>query len=453
MEKKLLTVTLAAGLGTRMKSNLPKVLHSIGGRSMLGHVLDLSVSLGSADNVVVLGPELESTAESIVPSGHSVDIAIQHDRLGTAHALLAARRSLENHDGIVLVLYGDTPLLTKETVEKVLATLQDGAHVSVLGFVADDPTGYGRLITTEDGQVSAIREEKDATPEEKTITLCNSGVFGFRSERLLELLDAIGNENAKGEYYLTDTVELAVERGLPTAFAICDEEEVLGVNSRSQLAAAEGIYQRRRRQEAMAGGVTLLDPDSVYISYDTKFGTDVLVEPNVFFGPGVTIDDDVHIKAFCHLEGAHVATKAAIGPYARLRPAAQIGEKAKVGNFVEIKKAVVEYGAKVSHLTYIGDARIGREANIGAGTITCNYDGFRKHFTDIGEGAFIGSNSALVAPVKIGDGAFVGSGSVVTRNVDPNALAVSRARQTQKDDWANKFRSMNARLKEREQKG
>ena len=454
MQNSLLTITLAAGLGARMKSDRPKVMHEIGGRSMLAHVLALSISIGSEKNVVVLGPELEGREKEVAPEGFSITPYIQHERLGTAHALLAARPSLEKHEGeehegIIMVLYGDTPLLTPDALLKLKQTLLDGAHVAVLGFEAQKPTGYGRLLTNEDGAVVAIREEKEASEAEKRITLCNSGVFGFRSEGLLEMLDAIGNDNAKGEYYLTDIVELAVEKGLKTAFVTCDEDEVLGVNSRAQLAMAEKIYQKRRRREIMDGGATLLDPDSVYFAYDTKIGRDVLIEPHVFFGPGVSVADNVHIKAFCHLEQASIGEAAAIGPYARLRPLAQIGKKAKVGNFVEIKKSVVEEGAKVSHLTYIGDARIGANANIGAGTITCNYDGFRKHFTDIGEGAFIGSNSALVAPVKIGDGAFVGSGSVVTRNVAANALEVSRAKPRQIDDWANKFRAMNERLKAR----
>ena len=288
---------------------------------------------------------------------------------------------------------------------------------------------------------------KDASDAERAITLCNSGVFGFKANKLPDLLARINNDNANGEYYLTDTVELAKSDGLELAIVTCDELEVLGVNSREQLSLAENIFQRKRRREIMAGGATLLDPDSVYFSHDTKSGQDVLIEPNVFFGPGVTVADDVHIKAFCHLEQTTIGRGAAIGPYARLRPAAVIGENAKVGNFVEIKKSTVEEGAKVSHLTYIGYARIGKNANIGAGTSTCNYDGFSKHFTDIGENAFIGSNSSLVAPIKIGDGDFVGSGSVGTRNVGENSLAVSRAKQRQIDDWAIKFRRMNASVK------
>jgi bifunctional UDP-N-acetylglucosamine pyrophosphorylase/glucosamine-1-phosphate N-acetyltransferase len=449
MNNRLLTVTLAAGLGTRMKSARPKVMHEIGGRSMLAHVLALAGELGSLRNAVVVGPELAGNSRSILPAGVEAETYIQHERLGTAHALLSARSALESHQGHVIVLFGDTPLLRRDSLEQVKQSLDGGAHVVVLGFEAKNPAGYGRLITDAAGGVRAIREDKDASDEERRITLCNSGVFGFRSEHLLSLLDSIGNENRKQEYYLTDAVELAVARGLATRYVSCSEEEVMGVNSRNDLAVAERIYQQRRRAEIMAGGVTLLDPDSVYFCYDTRIGQDVLIEPHVFFGPGVTIGDDVHIKAFCHIEAATIGRSASVGPYARLRPGAEIGDKAKLGNFIEIKKSRVEEGAKVPHLSYIGDARIGKGANIGAGTITCNYDGFNKHFTDIGEGAFIGSNSSLVAPLKIGDGAMIGSGSVVTRNVDADALAVARARQEQKDGWAGRFREMNLRMKEK----
>jgi bifunctional UDP-N-acetylglucosamine pyrophosphorylase/glucosamine-1-phosphate N-acetyltransferase len=449
MSNSLLTVTLAAGLGTRMKSARPKVMHEIGGRSMLAHVLALAGELGSARNAVVVGPELEGDGRSILPPGVEAETYVQRERLGTAHALLAARAALEDHDGYVIVLYGDTPLLRKASLERVTTALDDGAHVVVLGFEAKNPAGYGRLITDAAGGVSAIREDKEASEAERRIVLCNSGVFGFRTQHLLALLDAIGNKNRKNEYYLTDTVELAVARGLPTRYVTCPEEEVMGVNSRNDLAVAERIYQQRRRAEIMAAGVTLLDPDSVYFSYDTVIGQDVLIEPHVFFGPGVTVGDDVHIKAFCHIEAASIGRSASVGPYARLRPGAEIGDRAKLGNLIEIKKSRVEEGAKVPHLSYIGDARIGKGANIGAGTITCNYDGFSKHFTDIGEGAFIGSNSSLVAPLKIGDGAMVGSGSVVTRNVDADSLAVARARQEQKDGWAGRFREMNLRMKEK----
>ncbi len=447
MEADLLTITLAAGMGTRMRSSIPKVMHPIGGRSMLAHVLSLANELGNEQNVVVLGPELEEQGERVIPDHIPVQTVTQTERLGTAHAVLCAIDPISQHDGNILILYGDTPLLTLETLRKLTTRLDEGADIVVLGFNAQDPAGYGRLLQSPDGALIAIREHKDASDDERAITLCNSGVFGFKSENLPGLLARINNDNANGEYYLTDTVELAKSDGLELAIVTCDELEVLGVNSREQLSLAEKIFQRKRRRQIMDGGATLLDPDSVYFSHDTKIGQDVLIEPNVFFGPGVTVADHVHIKAFCHLEQTQIGRGAAIGPYARLRPAAVIGENAKVGNFVEIKKSTVEEGAKVSHLTYIGDARIGKNANIGAGTITCNYDGFNKHFTDIGENAFIGSNSALVAPIKIGDGAFVGSGSVVTRNVGENSLAVSRAKQRQIDDWAIKFRRMNASVK------
>ncbi len=453
MNKSLITITLAAGLGTRMCSKQPKVLHPVGGRSMLAHVLALATELGASENMVVLGPELEDRVDSVIPKDTPARTFIQRERHGTAHAVLAAKDGFVDHDGQIIVLYGDTPLLTIETLRKLRDRMDAGADIVVLGFEAVDPTGYGRLIAGADGQLLAIREQKDASPEEQGVTLCNSGVFGFKGNKLPDLLARIDNKNANGEYYLTDTVELANADGLEVAIVTCDELEVLGVNSREQLSFAEKIYQRRRRREVMAGGATLLDPETTYFSYDTRIGQDVLIEPNVFFGPGVTIGDEVHIKAFCHLEQAVVEKGAAIGPYARLRPDAHIGKNAKVGNFVEIKKTMVEEGAKVSHLTYLGDARIGKGANIGAGTITCNYDGFNKHFTDIGEGAFIGSNSALVAPLKIGDGAFVGSGSVVTKNVSANALAIARGRQEKdREDWANRFRAANARLRERKNK-
>ncbi len=449
MNENLLTITLAAGHGTRMRSGIPKVLHRIGGRSMLAHVLALANETGAVDNLVVIGPELENEEKNILPEHVSGRFFVQRERLGTAHAVMTAREGFQGHDGPIIVLYGDTPLLTRKTLEKLYARLNEGADMVVLGFEAADPQGYGRLILDENGDLVAIREHKDASDAEKALTLCNSGVFGFNAGHLPNLLDRIDNKNANGEYYLTDTVEIANGEGLKVEVITCPEPEVMGVNSREQLAFAEKLFQRRRRSEIMASGVTLLDPDSVYFSYDTKIGQDVLVEPNVFFGPGVTIANNVQIKAFCHLEQTTIGRAAVIGPYARLRPAAEIGEGAKVGNFVEIKKSHVEEGAKVSHLTYIGDARIGKNANIGAGTITCNYDGFNKHFTDIGEGAFIGSNSALVAPVRIGDGAFVGSGSIITRNVAPDALAVSRSRQVDREDWANKFRIMNDRRRKK----
>ena len=449
MEKSLLTITLAAGLGTRMQSDMPKVLHPVGGRSMLAHVLSLGSALGSKQNIVVLGPELEGKEQDVLPSGIPATTFIQHERKGTAHAVIAASDGFKDHDGHVIVLYGDTPLLTVETLQKLRTRMDEGADLVVLGFEADDPTGYGRLLKQGDGSFAAIREHKDCTDEEKAITLCNSGVFGFKGKCLQGLLQRIDNQNANGEYYLTDTVELAKADGREVAIVTCDELEVLGVNSREQLAYAEEIYQNRRRREIMAGGATLLDPKTTYFSWDTKIGRDVLIEPNVFFGPGVTVADNVHIKAFCHVEETQIGNLVAIGPFARLRPATIIKDGAKVGNFVEIKKTVVEEGAKVSHLTYLGDAKIGKNANIGAGTITCNYDGFNKHITDIGEGAFIGSNSALVAPLKIGIGAFIGSGSVVTRNVSDNSLVVSRAKQVEKEDWANKFRTLQARIKEK----
>ena len=337
------------------------------------------------------------------------------------------------------MLYGDTPLVRPQTIERLRDSLGAGAAVAALGFEAADPAGYGRLIA-EDGHLLAIREHKDASDEEKEITLCNSGIMAVSGTVARSVLDAIGNENIKGEYYLTDAVEVAVKRGLGATFIRCDEEEVLGVNTRAQLAVAEARMQERLREAAMAAGATLVSPETVFFSRDTVLGRDVVVEPHVVFGPGVRVADDVRIRAFSHLERASVGEGAVIGPYARLRPGADIGEKARIGNFVEVKAATIAPGAKANHLAYIGDATIGAGANIGAGTITCNYDGFNKHHTEIGAGAFIGSNSALVAPVTIGEGAYIGSGSVITRTVSPDALAVGRARQVEIAGWAKRKR-------------
>ncbi len=350
--------------------------------------------------------------------------------------MLAAQPAIEGFDGDVVILYGDTPLLLPDTLRRLLAALDGGAAVAVLGFEAADPTGYGRLLRDETGALVAIREEREASEAEKRLNLCNSGVMAFRSGVLLPLLSRIGNANAKGEYYLTDAVEIARSDGLAVAVVTCPEDEVMGVNDRVQLARAEGLMQKRLREAAMRSGATLIAPDTVTFSYDTRLGQDVIVEPNVFFGPKVTVGNAVEIKANCYIEQAEIADGAVIGPFARLRPGAEIGAKAKIGNFVEIKKAVIGAGAKVNHLAYVGDARVGAGANLGAGTIICNYDGFEKHFTEIGEGAFIGSNSALVAPVNIGEGAYVGSGSVITRDVAPHALAVERSEQKQIPDWA-----------------
>ena len=348
----------------------------------------------------------------------------------------------------MIVLYGDTPLLRPETLSKVRTALDTGADVVAIGFEAADPTGYGRLLMDKDGALVGIREHKDASDAEKAITLCNSGILAFRSGGALKkLLAAIDNKNAKSEYYLTDAVALAHADGLQARMVQSDEEEVRGVNSRSELAAAEAIIQRRLREKAMENGASLVAPETVFLSADTVIGKDVIIEPNVVIGPGVVIEDGATIKSFCHLERAHVGPYATVGPFARLRPGAKLAKNAHVGNFVEIKQSDIGEGAKVNHLTYIGDSSVGAAANIGAGTITCNYDGFEKHRTEIGAGAFIGSNSSLIAPVKIGEGAYVGSGSVISKNVEPDALALTRAPQEEREGWAAKVRARRTRKK------
>lgn len=444
---RLLSIVLAAGKGTRMKSALPKVMHPIAGLSLVGHVLELSRTVGSSHIAVVIGPGVDSVrreSERLVPD---CSVFVQHNQLGTADALLAAKEALAAHEGDVLVLYGDTPLIRAETIARMRATLDAGANVAVLGFEAADQTGYGRLLTAPDGTLLAIREERDASPAERAVRLCNSGVLAFRCPDLLSILTRIGNANAKAEYYLTDAIEIARRDGLRAVVVACAEEEVLGINSREQLATAEAVFQKRARANAMAEGATLIAPETVWFSHDTTIGRDVTIEPNVFFGPGVTIEDNVSILANCHMVEARVRAGARVGPFARLRPGADIGPDVHIGNFVELKNAVMETGAKANHLAYIGDARVGPGANIGAGTIFCNYDGFNKHHSEIGAGAFVGSNSSLVSPVKIGEGAYIGSGSVVTRDVPANALALERAEQRVVPGWAEKFRTLMSRKK------
>jgi bifunctional UDP-N-acetylglucosamine pyrophosphorylase/glucosamine-1-phosphate N-acetyltransferase len=430
-------ILLAAGQGTRMKSRHPKVMHPLAGRPMILHLTDMLAWLQAEKSVVVIGPEMDEVGQRIAP----IATVLQRDRLGTAHAVLQARPQLADFTGTVLILYGDTPLITAETIERMLACRRNPPHPSVvvLGFRPDDPAEYGRLLVGPDG-LRGIVEYKDASPEQRAVTLCNSGVMAVDGKLLFRLIDKIGNDNAKGEYYLTDIVGLAVGQGLKAGFVEADPEELLGVNSRAELAAAEAVMQRRLRRRAMAGGATLTDPDSVYLSWDTELGQDVTVGPNVVFGPGVSLADDTEIRAFCHLEGVKVESGAVIGPFARLRPGALIASGAHIGNFVEIKNATVAEGAKVNHLTYVGDAKVGAGANLGAGTITCNYDGFGKYHTEIGAGAFIGSNSALVAPVSIGEGAIVGAGSVITKDVAAGALAVGRSSQMELPGWAERFR-------------
>jgi len=446
-KRDLLTIVLAAGKGTRMKSAMPKVLHQVAGRSMLGHVLALAQGARAGRLAVVIGPGMDDVRAAVMKLAPSASVFVQDQQRGTADAVLAAREAIAAHRGDVIVLYADTPLIEAGTIDRLLEALDAGAGIAVLGFEARDATGYGRLITGSDGRLEAIREEKDASEAERALRLCNSGVMAFRSEGLLERLGRIGCANAKGEYYLTDLVELSRADGLAATAVSCAEDEVLGVNARDQLAVAEAIFQDRVRRRVMAEGATLVAPQTVWLSYDTVIGRDVIIEPNVVIGPGVVIEDGAEIKANSCLEGAHVGKGARIGPFARLRPGARLGAGVHVGNFVEVKALEMGDGAKANHLAYLGDGRVGPGANIGAGTIFCNYDGFFKHKTDVGAGAFIGSNSSLVAPVKIGDGAYVGSGSVITKDVAAGALALERAVQDERPGWASKFREMMQRRK------
>jgi len=436
-KNKLAVIVLAAGMGTRMKSDMPKVLHPLAGRPMISHLMDTVAGLAPERVVVVVGPGMEALSKTVAPAV----TVVQQERLGTGHAVKQARPALEGFEGDVLVLYGDTPLLGAETLRRMLAERHCGKNpaVVVLGFKPEDPGHYGRLVVGGEG-LKAIVEWKDANSEQRDIRLCNSGVVALDGKRLWGLIDRLSNNNAKGEYYLTDVVALARADGANCSYVLGEAEELLGVNSRAELAGAEAVVQRQLRAKAMAEGATLIAPETVHLSWDTRLGRDVVVWPNVVFGPGVSVGDGVTIKGFCHFEGCAIAADAEVGPFARLRPEAEIGAGAHIGNFVEVKKAVLEPGAKVNHLAYIGDARVGAKANVGAGTITCNYDGFDKHLTDIGANAFIGSNSSLVAPIKVGDGAIVGAGSVITKDVSAGALAVGRGTQMELAGWADRFR-------------
>ena len=438
----LLIVILAAGKGTRMKSAVPKVMHEIAGRTMLGHALNACQELGAETIAVVVGPDMEDVRAAALQQVPDAGVYIQERQDGTAGAVLAARDAIANHKGDVLVQYADTPLLTVGTLERMHARLDDETGVAVLGFDASDPSGYGRLLTGADGWLQAIREDKDASDDERRITLCNSGVMAFRLDNLLGVLDRIGNANAKGEFYLTDAIEIARSDGARAGVVVCTEDEVMGINSRDQLALAEALYQKHARLAVMLEGATLIAPETVWFSYDTKIGRDVVIQPNVFFGPGVTIGDNVEILANCHFEQSRIGAGSRVGPFARFRPGAQLGENVRIGNFVEVKNTVLGDGAKANHLSYLGDGEIGAGSNIGAGTIFCNYDGFEKHRTVLGPGVFIGSNASLVAPVKIGEGAYVGAGSVITKNVAADALAVTRASQEERPGWAAKFRAL-----------
>lgn len=434
----LAIIVLAAGKGTRMKSDTHKVLHPIAGRPMLEHLLASAARLSPARQVVVAGHGREQLEKAL---GGRATMAVQDPQLGTGHAVQQAESALADFTGDVLILYGDVPFVRAETMQAMLARLNaaDGPAVVVLGFEPENALQYGRVIAS-DGVIAKMVEQKDASEAERACRLCNSGLMAVKAKDLFGLLARVGNDNAQGEYYLTDIVNIANADGRICAVVVTDDEhEVAGINSRAELAQAEARWQERRRVQAMADGATLVAPETVWFAWDTKIGRDVLIEPNVFFGPGVEVADHVNIRAFSHLEGAKVASKAEIGPYARLRPGADIREKAKVGNFVEIKKSVLGVGAKANHLTYVGDADVGAGANLGAGTITCNYDGYFKYKTVIGERAFIGSNSALVAPVRIGADAIVGAGSAVTRDVADGELRLVRAEQMVKPGWADRF--------------
>jgi len=437
----LAVVVLAAGMGTRMKSASPKVLHKIAGRSMLGHVLHAAKDLGAGKAVIIHGPDMQAVEKEASAVLAHCAFAEQRERLGTGHAVSMAKNALAGFKGTALVLYGDVPLIKAETLRGLLAKLDAKHKMAVLGFAADNPHGYGRLIL-KGKDIADIREQLDASPKERKINLCNSGIIAIDSELLWQLVPKLSNKNAKGEYYLTDLVKLATKAKTKVALALCNEVEVAGVNDRAQLSVLERQFQLEARRAAMEGGATLIDPDTVYFSADTKLGRDVVIEPNVFFGPKVVVGDEVEILANSHIEGAVIAKGARIGPFARLRPGAEIGENAHIGNFVEIKKTVIGKGAKANHLTYIGDAKIGAGSNIGAGTITCNYDGYDKHLTDIGENVFVGSNTSLVAPVKIGNGVNIAAGSVVTKDVPSDALAITRPELQIKEGWAARYRAV-----------
>ncbi|WP_418591929.1 bifunctional UDP-N-acetylglucosamine diphosphorylase/glucosamine-1-phosphate N-acetyltransferase GlmU [Ponticoccus sp. (in: a-proteobacteria)] len=437
-------IVLAAGKGTRMKSDSPKVLHRIAQAPMLWHALRAGQALEPVRTVVVAGHGAEAVEASALDYDPEIRVVIQSDQLGTGHAVRQAEPALQGFEGDAIVLYGDTPFLSEETLAAMQAARQTH-DVVVLGFEAADPGRYGRLKMAGD-QLDAIVEFKDASEEERAITLCNSGVMAMDAGRMMALLAKVSNDNAAGEYYLTDLVGLARAEGLTATAVVCDEAETMGINSRPELAAAERAFQTRARAALLENGVALPAPETVHLAWDTVIGRDTEIEPNVVFGPGVTVESGARIRAFSHLEGCHVSRGAVVGPYARLRPGAELAEDVHVGNFVEIKNAVLHEGAKANHLTYIGDAEVGEKTNIGAGTITCNYDGVFKHRSVIGRNAFIGSNTMLVAPVSVGDGAMTASGSVVTEDVPPGALAVARARQVNKDGLATKlFRMLRAR--------
>ena len=438
-----LAIVLAAGEGTRMRSTRPKVLHPLAGRSLLAHVLGTIGQAGVTSTAVVIGPGEDAVAAEIKRVAPDAECFIQRERRGTAHAVLAARAAIERQADEILIVYGDAPLVQPASLSRLRDAIGGGAAVAVLGFRASDATGYGRLIV-EKNQLVTIREETDASASDRKTALCNGGTMALAGKTALAILGRIGDHNRKHEFYLTDAVEIARSMALSAAAVEVEEDEMRGINTKKQLAEAEVAAQQRLRQAALDAGVTLIAPETVYLCADTKFGRDVVVEPFVVFGEKVTVEDGAVIHSFSHISGAHIGKGVSVGPFARLRPGTRLGEGARIGNFVEVKEAVVEAGAKANHLTYLGDASVGANANIGAGTITCNYDGAAKHRTDIGRGAFIGSNSALVAPVKIGEGAYVGSGSVITQDVPAEALALGRSRQVVKQGWAARLRGLKS---------
>jgi len=441
-----LTVVLAAGEGTRMRSNLPKVLHPVASQSLLAHVLRAAPSGPAARLAVVIGPDHQAVAEEARRIRPDAETFIQRERLGTAHAVLAAREAIARGVDDLVVAFGDTPLISAETFARLRAPLKNGADLTVLGFRAADPTGYGRLLMQGERLVG-IREHADASEAERKVALCNAGVMAFNGRNALSILDRIGNANSKGEYYLVDAVGIVRDTGMEAVVIETSEDEVRGINTKAQLAEAEGVMQARLRKAAMDAGVTLIAPETVFLSADTTFGKDVTIEPFVFIGPGVSIEDGAVIHSFSHLTQAKIGKEAEIGPFTRLRPGASLGERVKVGNFVEIKASTLEEGVKANHLAYIGDSEVGAKSNIGAGTITCNYDGFGKHKTTIGKEAFIGTNASLVAPVKIGERAYIGSGSVITKDVPDDAMAIERSPQNNREGGAARYREIKTRGK------
>jgi bifunctional UDP-N-acetylglucosamine pyrophosphorylase / glucosamine-1-phosphate N-acetyltransferase len=441
-----LTVVLAAGEGTRMRSRLPKVLHQVAGQSMLAHVLQAAPSGAGSSLAVVIGPDHAAVADEARRVRGDAQTFVQRERLGTGHAVLAARDAIAKGVDHLLVAFGDTPLISSGTFERLRTALDNGAALAVLGFRAADPTGYGRLLMEADRLV-AIREHADASADERKVTLCNAGVMAFAGKSALAILDEIGNANSKREFYLVDAVGIAHGKGLEAVVIETNEDEVRGINTKAQLAEAESVMQARLRKQALEAGVTLIAPDTVYLAADTTFGSDVTIEPFVVIGPGVSIGDGAVIHSFSHIAQSTIGKNTSVGPYARLRPGTSLCDGAQIGNFVETKAAILEAGAKVKHLSYIGDAEVGANSNIGAGTITCNYDGFSKQKTVIGKGAFVGTNSSLVAPVKIGSGAYIGAGSVITDDVPDDAMAVERSKQSIREGGAARYREVKAKGK------